>query len=424
MPSILQTLRMWRDPVGFQTAAQARFGEPFVQRFHPVGELVVVSDAGTARAIFMGDPETFRAGEANGKILPILGCGSLLLADGVHHRRRRHVLTPAFHGTRVTDLGDQIVCQTREAMARWPADRAFRLLPSLQTITLNVILRAVIDTATPGAQAELARRARLMLAPAAGAALLLGRGHRAWWSLGGIFGRREAAVHALVREELARRRRDQSQPTRPDALGSLMAASDDEGRPLDDGDICDEVVTLLIAGHETTSVALAWAFERVLRHATVLDRVREGVAAGRDDVYLDAVVKETLRSRPPLIDAVRTLGHPLTIGGCDLTAGSTVMVSIPLVHHRPELYPDPHRFLPDRFLAGRPGPYDWIPFGGGARRCIGAELASFEVSTVLSTVLAGADLRAERVEPEQTRLLGTALIPARGGSVTLRRRLR
>ena len=195
-----------------------------------------------------------------------------------------------------------------------------------------------------------------------------------------------------------------------------MGASRLDGLPLDDQAICDEVVTLMIAGHETTPTALAWSFERVLRHPGVLERAR---AAARDGEagYLDALVMESLRSRPLLVDAVRTLGAAVPIGGHQLPAGTTVMISIPLVHQREELYPEPGEFRPERFLGHHPKPHEWVPFGGGARRCIGAELATFEMKMVLACVLAEAELRAERAEPERARLFGTALTPSRRGAV-------
>lgn len=418
LAAVGQTVRLWHDPVAFQQQALRRYGEPFTLRIKPIGELVVVADPETVLGIFRGDPETFRAGRANGRILPILDCQSLLLADGEEHRQRRLVLLPAFRRDRVSELDETVRGAAHTAMAQWPVGRAFPLLPSLRALTLRVILRAVIAVPGPAARADLAAAVTRLLAPASSAALWWGRGRRRRWSPLGIFERRRAAVHVLVRDEIRRRRRASEEPPR-DILDILMGAVGSDGLPLDDEAMCDEVVTLLIAGHETTSIALAWTFERVLRSPAVLERAR---AAARDGEpgYLDALVMESLRSRPPLVDSVRTLGADTTICGHALPTDTTVMVSIPLVHQRADLYPEPADFRPERFLGQHPKPHEWVPFGGGGRRCIGAELATFEMRTVVTSVLAQADLRAARTGPEHSRLLGTALTPSRRCEVVSR----
>jgi cytochrome P450 len=387
----------------------------------PVGELVVVSDPGLVHDVLTGDPEIFRAGEANGRILPILDCHSLLLFDGERHRHRRRLLWPAFHGGAMGRLHDVVVEATDRQVDGWPVGRPFPLLPSMRALTLEVILRAVIDTPRP-AQAELAARVRRMLAPSASAALVLPRRHQqAWWSPARIFLRRRAAVDALLVDELRRRRNGSAADGPGDVLSLLMHALDDDGQPLPDTHICDELATLLIAGHETTSTALNWAFERILRHPSVRDRITEEIPRG-DHAVLDAVVWETLRARPPLVDAVRALGCPVELGGHHLPAGAVVMVAIPLVHTRDDLFPEPHRFLPERFAESRPNPSAWVPFGGGPRRCIGAELATFEMKTVLATVLPRTRLIPAEPPAERVRLAGTALVPDRGGSVILTQR--
>ena len=178
---------------------------------------------------------------------------------------------------------------------------------------------------------------------------------------------------------------------------------------------------MLLAGHETTSTALAWAFERTLRHPQVLDRARLAVAEG-DGVYLNALIMESLRSRPPLVDAVRMTTEPMTLGGRNIPVDTIIMASIPLVHHRDDVYPQPEAFMPQRFLENRPGPSQWVPFGGGSRRCLGAELALMEMTKVIATVLARADLEPDRPQPEHPRLYGTAMLPSRRASVVMRAR--
>ena len=412
-------MRLWHDPLGFQQATRERYGEPFTVRMHPVGPLVVVSDPESVHHVLTGDTETFQAGRANGRILPILDCESVLVADGEKHRHRRHLLMPSFRSASVAHLADTVAGETERAIQGWPVDRPFSLLPSLRDITLEVILRAVISVPDRASHRELAVRVRRMLSPTASAALWLGRGPRGWWSPASIFEHHRRAVHAFVGDEMARRRRQPGCAEPADVLDVLMAGTAADGAPLDDRSICDEVVTLLLAGHETTSTALAWAFDRMLRHPPVLDRARAAIAEDDND-YMDALIRESLRSRPPLVDAVRATTAPVTLAGRDIPAGAIIMVSIPLVHHREDVYPAPEAFSPQRFLEHRPGPSEWVPFGGGPRRCLGAHLAVLEMTKVIAAVLAGADLQPDLAQPEHARLYGTALLPSRGASVVMR----
>ena len=382
---------------------------------------MVVSDPESVHRVLTGEADKFLAGRANGCILPILDCESLLLLDGEQHRHRRHLLMPSFRSASVNRLADTVVDETERAIQRWPTDKPFSLLPSMRDITLVVILRAVISIQDPTSQQDLATLVRRMLSPTASAALWFGRGRRSWWSPASIFEHRRREVHAFVRDEVARRR-DLPPPADPaDVLDVLIAGTAVDGTPLDDRSICDEVVTLLLAGHETTSTALAWAFERTLRHPQVLDRARLAVAEG-DGVYLNALIMESLRSRPPLVDAVRMTTEPMTIGGRNIPVDTIIMASVPLVHHRDDVYPQPEAFRPERFLEHRPGPSQWVPFGGGSRRCLGAELALMEMTKVIATVLARADLEPDRPQPEHPRLYGTAMLPSRRASVVMRAR--
>jgi cytochrome P450 len=398
-----------------------RYGEPCTLRTHPVGPLVVVSRPDSVRAVLTGDAETFQAGRANGAILPILEPDSLLRADGERHRRRRHILAPAFRAASVDRLADTVVSQTLAAIERWPTGRPFALLPSLRTITLEVILGAIISMPEQAGHADLAWRVRRLLGPAAMAAIWLGSQPRPPYSPARVFEHHRQALHLLVRREIQRRRQHGGEHSRGDVLDRLMADRDENDAPLDDRAICDEVVTLLIAGHETTSIALAWMFERLVRHPAVLAEARGATTHG-DNRFLDAVVKESLRTRPPLLDTVRMVTRPVALGGRTVPAGSVVMVSIPLVHRRQDVYPDAEVLRPERFLGTRPAPSEWVPFGGGARRCLGADLALMEMTNVLATVLARTHLVAAGGQHERARLLGTALVPSRRGTVIVRAR--
>jgi cytochrome P450 len=230
------------------------------------------------------------------------------------------------------------------------------------------------------------------------------------------------AVDEMLYEEIARCRSDPGIGRRPDVLALLLQIRDEDGRPLGDRQIRDDLVTLLVAGHETVAAGLAWAFERVLRHPAVLERLKSELASGADD-YLGLVVKETLRTRPPLTSAVRELTRPTVVGGYLVPAGATLGVSMTLIHGRADLYPDPDAFRPERFEEGAPGPYVWFPFGGGVRRCVGAAFATQEMTVVIATIVRRCVLTPVGGPERQGRRAITS-VPARGARVVLERRLR
>jgi cytochrome P450 len=244
-------------------------------------------------------------------------------------------------------------------------------------------------------------------------------GPRSPW---GRYLRARAAADEIIFDQIARRRAQAGGVEHDDVLALLLAVEDEDGDGLTDAELRDELMTLLLAGHETTATALAWAFERLVRHPAAMTRLREEADAG-EDTYVDAVVKETLRSRPVVIDVARTLAAPARLGGYDLPPGVMVVPMITLVQTGPGAWEDPDAFRPERFLDGaQPDPYTWIPFGGGVRRCLGASFASFEMKVVLETILPAADLIPSSPEPEAARLRHVTLVPARGGEVVLERR--
>jgi len=243
-------------------------------------------------------------------------------------------------------------------------------------------------------------------------------GPRSPW---GRYVRARAAADEIIFEQIAGRRTQADGVEGDDVLALLLAVEDEDGEGLTDAELRDELVTLLMAGHETTATALAWAFERLLRHPAALARVREE-AATADDAYLEAVVKETLRARPVVIDVARTLAAPATLGGYDLPAGVMLVPMITLVQTGSGAWEEPDAFRPERFLGDAPAPYTWIPFGGGVRRCLGASFATFEIKVVLETILPAADLLPSTPEAEAARLRHVTLVPARGGEVVLERR--
>ena len=422
LPKAAQTARLARDPIGFMRRCRARYGELFTLRYHPFDTLVYVCDPEVIREIFTGDPEVFRAGEANQFMEPTLGPRSVLLLDGADHLRMRKLMLPPFHGRSVTRYRDVIADIAARELETWPIGRPFPLRPRMQAITLEVILRAVFGIE----DSERLERLRAALLAMLNVNMIHGAlpftrvdlGPRSPW---GRYVRARAAADEIIFEQIAGRRAQSDGVEGDDVLALLLAVEDEDGEGLTDAELRDELVTLLMAGHETTATALAWAFERLLRHPAALARVREE-AATADDAYLEAVVKETLRARPVVIDVARTLAAPAKLGGYDLPAGVMLVPMITLVQTGSGAWEEPDAFRPERFLGDAPAPYTWIPFGGGVRRCLGASFATFEIKVVLETILPAADLLPSTPEAEAARLRHVTLVPARGGEVVLERR--
>ena len=394
-----------------------RYGDVFSLKMWPLGLLVVVSEPEEIKRIFTGDPEVVQAGEGNAVTEPVAGPESILLLDGRRHLHTRKLMLPAFHGERIRVYGDLIGEVAEAEIDSWPLDTPFPIHPSMQTITLQVIIRAVFGIEDIERRAELER-----LIPK-----LIGSPALLWPPLAYDLGPRSPMGHFLaLRErvdeilfdEVDRRRLDPALEERDDVLSMLLLARDENGEGMSEGELRDQLVTLLLAGHETTATALAWAFERLLRNPAVLNRLRAGLAAG-DETYLDWVVKETLRSRPIIPYAIRRLTAPLEIGGYRAPAGSFVGCSMILTHSRPDLYPDPDAFRPERFEDGAADTYTWIPFGGGVRRCLGASFATFEMKVILRRVLARCELTVPDGKPERPVRRFVTYPPNRGARVVL-----
>jgi cytochrome P450 len=423
LPGVVQAVRYARDPVGLLERYQRRYGDVFSLPFPAFGRLVYVADPDLIKQVFTGDPGTFHAGAANARALePVLGRFSLLTLDGDDHMRQRKLLLPPFHGEAVRRYRDLIAEIAGREVDRWPLGRPFELRPRMQAITLEVILRAVFGVRGE----ERLQRFRTLLPR-----LTEATGVQMWipflrrdlgpWSPWGRFLRMRAKVDELVYDEIRRRRAEPGAAERDDVLSLLLGARHEDGSPMSDRELRDELITLLTAGHETSATALAWAFERLLRNSGAMRELRAEVEGGGDD-YAEAVVKETLRVRPVITDVARLLTKDVELGRWVLPAGTIVVPAIALVALMPEVYADPYEFRPGRFLDGQPAPYTWIPFGGGVRRCLGAAFAQLEIRTVLQTVVARAELRAPDPAPERTRLRNVTLIPQRGARVVMDRR--
>jgi cytochrome P450 len=404
-------------------ACRRAHGEVFTVRLASLGSVVFVADPDAIRRVFAGDPDRQDIGEGNRVLEPVVGTRSVLLLDGSEHLRHRRLMLPPFHGDRLRTYAAIVREVAERDVASWPLGRPFALRPHMEAVTLEVIARAVFGAERSGAGLELHRALGRMLALVARSPLVAlvpglqrNLGPLSPWAR---FERARAEVDALVYAAIDERR---GATEGIDVLSLLLRARDDQGRPMSDPEIRDELVTLLVAGHETTATALAWAFECLTRHPRQFARLEEEVAAG-GTAYLDAVVKEVLRLRPVLSIAIRRLAAPLTVGPYTLPAGTRIAPCIYLTHRLERLYRDPAAFRPERFLEGAPESYAWIPFGGGTRRCLGAGFATMEMREVIATVARGARLRAAEAGPERPRRRGVTLAPAGDALAVLEQRL-
>jgi cytochrome P450 len=409
MPPLLLMLRMARRPFELLDECARRFGDCFTLRGLGGPPAVLFSHPDAIRDVWAADGDALRAGEAAADLLvPILGTNALLVLDGARHRRERRLLSPPFHGERIQVYGDLVRDITDRVMAGWPCDRRFPLHAAMQAITLDVIIRAVFGVDDPERLAGMRDRLLRFLAMADGPSAAFLALPFTQVELGGLspwgrFVRRRRAVDALLFGEIARRRR-LGTPGRTDILALLIDARDEEGRAMSDQELRDELFTVLMAGHETTATSLAWIFYHVLPRADVLDRLRAELARVVGDgpiraehlgalEYLDAVVKEAMRLTPVISFVGRRLHAPMRIGGVALPAGVVASPCMYLTHRRPDVWPEPLRFRPERFLGLRPSPQAFYPFGGGLRRCLGAAFATFEMKIVTAQVLMRTALR-------------------------------
>jgi cytochrome P450 len=416
--SILRsTQRWWRRPLQTLDECHARYGDMFTYRMAYEGTWVFVSDPEAVKQVFTGDPRLLHAGEANIVLLPVLGEHSVLLLDEPAHMKERKLMLPAFHGKRMQAYGEVMAEVAAAEIDRWPADQPVRMRPRMQSVTLEIILRAVFGVG----EGERLTRLRDQLR---GTLNLISNPRRALFlvMLGPErlrrfppFRRNIERLDRLLFEEITARRGASDLAERDDILSLLLQARHEDGRPMSDRELRDELMTLLVAGHETTATGLSWAIELLARHPDELSRLEDSVAAGEEE-YLDAVIKETLRLRPVIALVLRKLVEPMEIGGRLLPAGVSVAPSIYLVHRRPDIYPEPERFRPERFLEQPAGTYTWIPFGGGVRRCLGGAFAEFEMAVVLRELIGRRRLQSVG-DPEHSVRSTITNVPNRGAEV-------
>ena len=399
-PPFIQTLRWLLRPISFMESCRRRFGDAFSVRFLGFQTpMVMLSDPEAIRALYTVPEHGLPPGRTVA-LLPIVGPRSVLLLEGREHLARRRLMLPPFHGERMRAYEAIVREVVEREVEEWPEGRAFALHPHMQAVTLDVILRAMFGVTDPGRRAGLAQRLGRLLADTASPAL----------QFGVLFSRRFGGpdplarlqtqtreIDAMLAAEIAERRAD----PREDILSMLIAARFEDGEPMDDAEIRDQLMTLLLAGHETTATGLAWTFDLLLHHPRVLERLVAEVDAG-EEAYLRAVVSESLRLRPVVPLAGRRLSSELRVNGSVLPPGTDVTPAIWLAHTRADRYPEPFAFRPERFLENAPATYAWIPFGGGVRRCLGAAFAEMEMRVALAEILRRRALRpasggAERV---------------------------
>ncbi|MBZ5735379.1 cytochrome P450 [Nocardioides sp. TRM66260-LWL] len=435
-PAAIQTIALLRYRHRFHAWLQRTHGDAFTIRLLPGGRpLVMLTRPEDAREIFAGDPEVFHAGKANGILGPIMGEHSLLLQDSAQHKRARRLLMPAFNGQALRGYADLVARVAAEEVATWRDGEELRSLDRMNRLTLEVILRVVFGVTDEQRLAALRPRvnATVDISPM----VLLGWGIPTLQRFGPWKATIENQVELdwLIYAEIRERREAPDLATRSDVLSRLILVGDGEdggdagdGR-LDDTELRDQLVTLLLAGHETTATSLAWALHELGRHPDLLAEAiaAADAAAGEDDdaavdglAHLEAVLKESMRLHPVIPMVVRTLLKPARLGGWDLPAGATVGPSILIAHSKESNHADPERFDPARFLGRNPPTNTWIPFGGGVRRCIGAGFAQMEGAVVLREVLTRFDV--EALGEDEPRVRNITSVPRRGARIRVRAR--
>lgn len=413
-PALLQTVGLLRFRHWFHPRMHRLYGDAYTVRVVPGGRpLVLFTRPEHTREIFAGDPEIFHAGKANAILGPVMGKHSLLLQDSLEHKRARKLLMPAFNGSALREYQALVTELARAEVGSWRAGEDFRSLDRMNRLTLEIILRVVFGVTDESRLAAL--RPRVNATVEVSPAVLLGWGYPLLQRIG-VWKRtvdNQYALDRLMYAEIRERREAPDLATRTDVLSRLIRA-DADGDALDDTELRDQLVTLLLAGHETTATALSWALYELGRDPDLVARTQRAVDDG-DDEWLDAVLKESLRLHPVIPVVVRTLMEPATIGGYHLPAGATVGPSIIVTHQRSDNHPDPEVFRPERFLGQNPPANTWIPFGGGVRRCIGAGFSLMEGVVVLREVFTAYGV--ESLDQDAPKVRNVTSVPRRGARI-------
>ncbi len=430
---LLQGLRFALRPMGFHLTNLRRHGDVWTLRLPTRrGGFTVTCHPDHLESLLKAKPADAPSLTGESPLRPILGPNSVLTSVGDRHLRQRRLLLPPFHGEAVQRYVQMISEVAEREIDSWPTGTPFALASRMQAVTLEVIMRGVFglrDSPRPGTVEHRMRQTirRLLAASTHPLYQLLEMRHAGERDARGVLAQMlqlaDRHLYAVIRE----RRGEGEGSGRDDVLSLLLAARDEQDRPLTDAELRDELMSLLLAGHETTANSLAWTFERLLRTPVAYDRLRDAVRGSADPetarAEVEATIHEAMRNRPVIPMIVRLVTRPWRFGDYVMPARTPVAVSIIALHHRPDVYPEPLRFAPERFLGVKPGTYTWIPFGGGIRRCLGATLAMAEQRVVLEAIVRRTDLRAPDPAPESPRMRNVTMIPRRGCTVVVERGL-
>jgi unspecific monooxygenase len=428
-PTWWQLIRWIADPIQVQIACQKRYGDTFTLKLRGMGSYVIIGNPQALQEIFSQDARCFDAGRANELARPLIGGNSLMLLDGDRHRRERKLLMPPFHGDRLQTYAQKIGRITQQIASQWLPGRSLVARTAMQQISLEVILQVVFGLS----EGERYQQIKPLLidwsnmtdSPLSSSMLFLRFLQKDWgtWTPWGKMKQRQQQIHNLLQAEIDERRATAGE-TSTDILSLMMAAQDENGQPMSDEELRDELLTLLLAGHETTAIMLAWALYEIHQQPKILEKLRWEIAQlgeAPDPMtvaqlpYLNAVCQETLRKYPVIpVLFPRITKSAITIGGHPYEAETILMPSIYLVHYREDLYPEPHQFKPERFFERQYTPAEYLPFGGGNRRCLGYALAQLEMKLVLATVISQVQLALEEKQPVKLQRRGFTLAPAGG----------
>jgi cytochrome P450 len=419
LPSAIQTIAWWNRTAPFLERCRARYGKRFTVRLLQSPPFVYHSDPEHIREIFTAPPEVLHPGEGAKALEPVVGTYSVILLDERAHLSQRKLMLPAFHGEKMQRLSGLMREVTEREVEGWPAGEPIELHPRLQALTLEIILRAVFGLDSGERLDALRDRLTRILKFGDNPGSLIPALQRGpvWRD---FVGNKDAA-DVLIRQTIDERRANGGGGD--DVLAMLLEARHEDGSPMSHEELRDELMTLLVAGHETTASELAWAFERLARTPHVTHRLADEIDSGDGDAYLTATIQETLRRRPVLMNAApRLVMQPVEIGGWEYPPGVCLIADAYSVHHDPEIYPDPYAFRPERFLDEAPGTYTWIPFGGGRRRCLGASFAQLEMKIVLRAVLERSEVTPGVEGEEGSRRRSITLSPGAGARMVLKPR--
>ena len=420
MPALLQTLGTWSRPTAFLDRCRARYGSRFTLRLLGQPPIVMISDPDEIKELFLAPPEVLHPGEGARILEPIVGSNSVILLDEAPHLEQRKLMLPAFHGERMQRLAPLMGELAAGEVESWPLDTPVELHPRLQQLTLEIILRAVFGLERGSKLDSLRDLLTRILAFGESPLSLLPPPPPliSRFTPMARFERTKGEVDELIYAVIEERRGTSSESE--DVLATLLAATHEDGAPMSAEELRDELMTALVAGHETTASQLSWAFERIAREPQIQARLRAEIESGSGEDYMTATINEILRHRPVLPNAEpRLVKQPVEIGGVRYPRGVALLANAHLLHHDPAIYPDPYAFRPERFLESPPGTYTWIPFGGGRRRCLGASFALLEMKIALRTVLERYSLTPVGAKPERTRRRSITISPAGGGRVVL-----